>query len=143
MQYSLQSCPDFPESELDVVASAISLVRNMLFEARLTVLRKEPSFSRPRKQNINSKSSVSFGVSLGRAGGLEVADLLANDSIGTLFPKKTSFSGTAVFKRLMASTSSKSTLPMKQALYLTVPAIEPRNQSIAPQRTDVQPVQCL
>lgn len=74
-----------------------------LFEARLTVLRKEPSFPRPRKQNINSKSSVSFSVSLGRARNLEVAGLLTNDSIGTLFRKKTSFLGTAVFKRLMAS----------------------------------------
>jgi hypothetical protein len=61
------------------------------FEARLTVLRKEPSFSQPKKQNINSKPSVSFGVSLAEPGDLEVAGLLTNASIGILFPKKTSF----------------------------------------------------
>jgi hypothetical protein len=52
-----------------------------LFEARLTVLRKEPSFPRPRKQNTNLKSSASFSVSLGRAGDLEVTGLLTNDTI--------------------------------------------------------------
>jgi hypothetical protein len=30
VQYSLQSCADFPKSKLDAVASAISLVRNVL-----------------------------------------------------------------------------------------------------------------
>ena len=36
MQYSLQSFPDFSESKLDVVASAISRVRNMLHQAGLS-----------------------------------------------------------------------------------------------------------
>jgi len=36
VQYSLQSFPDFSESKLDVVASAISRVRNMLHQAGLS-----------------------------------------------------------------------------------------------------------
>ena len=65
-----------------------------LFEARLTVLRKEPSFPRPRNLANNSTTAVCFDVSLSRAGDLEVIGLLPNDPLGVLFPDKTSFFGT-------------------------------------------------
>jgi hypothetical protein len=64
-----------------------------LFEARLTVLRREPSFPRPRHQKINSNTDVSFTVSLNRGGDLEVASPLPDDRIGVVFPDRAGLFG--------------------------------------------------
>jgi hypothetical protein len=53
-----------------------------LFEARLTVLRKEPSFARPRKQNMHSKlHSVHVTFPMNRGAGFDGIHMLsAEDS---------------------------------------------------------------
>ena len=65
-----------------------------LFEARMTVLRKEPSFPQPQTQGSNSVTAVAFNVSLSRAGVLEVATLTTSVGVSILFPDKMSFFGT-------------------------------------------------
>ena len=57
-----------------------------LFEAGVTVLRKDPSFPRPQTQRPNTVTAVSFNVSLSRAGVLEVPALNTSVEGNILFP---------------------------------------------------------